>query len=505
MKKLLSLALALTLVLGVFAFSPAVVADEELIPCRYYIPGAAPTMMEEVEAAINEKLHADGVMIQLESRFIPWDQWTNKTNVMMSSGEEFELLTICEDYVTTANYAGRGAITPLEDIIDEYTPELWDRFEDVVWTCATVNGHVYNIPALWRDNSGDMEGALNICDTWNEYYGLTFPEGPDDTLDDLVEYLKELQSKLEEDGHDTYYVYEHSDTRCPVAFHRTYDAWPFYASQDGLFQVFQDGTAQLYFKGQEFKQDCEFLHTLYEEGLINPDCLNQPLDEQNQLKTDGEYLMGIMTGGSDVLDEDGNIVLDWTMHWLRPDREFLLNLPLLNDNAVPITTKHPEAGVQFLNWVYSSKENHELVLLGIEGETWNAVGDDQFEWIRDDFGTPLYDYGCFHIEYVPYHRFEITDTSKDWEREDYMGNFRPDQTVTSIMLGFNFDSDPVSVEFANMNAEYITSILPIKKGVLPYDDYIDAALAKMDAAGCDKVIAEYQAQLTAYIEARDNK
>ena len=500
MKKTLSLALCLALVLSIMVFAPAS-AEGELIPCRYYMPGSDKPMTDEVTEAINEKLHADGVMIDFQPKYIPWDQWVNKTNVMLSSGEEFELLHIMEDYITTSNYTGRGALTPLDDLIDEYAPELWDRFDDILWTCATVNGKVMTVPAFWRDNSGDTEGALTFNDTWLEQYGMTVPVNG--TLDELIDFLKELQGKLEADGHDTYYIYEHSDTRCPVALHRTYEAWPFYASQDGLFQVFQDGTAQLYFKSEEFKNDCAFFNRAFNEGLVHPDCLNQPLDEINQLKTDGEYLMGVMTGGSDVFEEDGvTRKYDFTSYWLNPDGPFLLNLPLLNSNAVPSTTQHPEAGILFLNWMYSDKANQDLVLYGIEGETWNPVGDDEYELIKDEFGSNLYAFDSWMIEYVPYHRFNVTDTSTESERADFLGNVRADQTVVSVMTGFNFNTEPVAVEYANMVAEYTTSILPIKKGVLPYDDNIDAALAKMEAAGCDAVIAEYQAQLTAYIESQ---
>lgn len=502
MKKFLVLVLALVMAVSAWALAPAALAGEaELIPCRYYMPGAEKTMTDEVTKAINDQLHADGVMIDFQPKYIPWDQWVNKTNVMLSSGEAFELLHIMEDFITTSNYTGRGALVPLDELINEHAPDLWGRFDEIIWTCARVNGQVMTVPAFWRDNSGDTEGALALCDTWLNAYGLTFPS--DGTLDDLTVMLKALQAHLEEDGYGTLYMYEHSDTRCPVALHRTYEKWPFYASQDGLFQVFQDGTAQLYFKSEEFKQDCAFFHKCYTEGLINPDCLNQPLDEINQLKTDGEYLMGVMTGGTDVMEEDlVTLKYDFTSYWLNPEAPYLCNLPLLNSNAVPTTTGHPEAGIQFLNWMYSSQANQDLVLYGIEGETWKPVGDDQFELVKDEFGASLYAFDSWMIEYVPYHRFDVTDTKTEVERADYLGNIHEDNTVYSVMCGFNFNPEPVAVEYANMVAEYTTAILPIKKGVLSYEENIEAALAKMEAAGCDAVIAEYQKQLSAYIAAQ---
>ena len=103
------------------------------------------------------------------------------------------------------------------------------------------------------------------------------------------------------------------------------------------------------------------------------------------------------------------------------------------------------------------------------------------------------------IEYVPNHRFDVNRTTSEADDQDYISNIRANNTVESPVIGFNFNSEPVAVEVANMMAEYTTSILPIKLGVVSYEENFEEALAKMKAAGCDKVIEEYQKQLTAYL------
>ncbi|MDR1586280.1 MAG: DUF3502 domain-containing protein, partial [Treponema sp.] len=78
-------------------------------------------------------------------------------------------------------------------------------------------------------------------------------------------------------------------------------------------------------------------------------------------------------------------------------------------------------------------------------------------------------------------------------------NVHPESTLISPVVGFNFDSGPVRVEYSNTVSEYTISILPIKTGVIPYAGNFEAARARMKAAGCDKVIAEYRKQLAEYI------
>jgi putative aldouronate transport system substrate-binding protein len=181
------------------------------------------------------------------------------------------------------------------------------------------------------------------------------------------------------------------------------------------------------------------------------------------------------------------------------DKPMLMNLPLLNANGIPNTTKHPEAALKFLDWMYSSQANQDLVLYGVQGRHWTPVGTDQRRHVRGPDGNNLYAFDYWMIEYVKYHRFDVDDHSPQEEKDNWLRNIYPDRTVISPVVGFNFDSAPVRIEYANVLAEYTASILPIKTGVLPYGPNFQAALTRMKAAGSDAVIAEYRRQLTEHI------
>lgn len=479
--------------------STPAVNDGEILPLRWYMPGSPTPQADLVNAAVTAKMQADGLRLDFQPKYIPWDQWVNKINITLSSGEEFELLNIMEDYITTSSYTSRGGLTPLDDLIDQNAPDMWKLFDKVLWSCATVGGKVMTVPAYWRDNSGDGEGVITYSKTRFDEYGLTIPK----TMDEMLTTMVTLQEKQTKATGIKSYMYEHSLNRCPVALHRAYASWPFYASQDGIYKVTQDGTASLFFESDEFKMDCEFMNKAYKLGLVHPDILNLPPDTINANKTAGDTLMNLMTGGGDVLKPGTTEILnDFSFFWLNPEGSFLCNLPLLNSNAVPSTAKHPEAGLKFLNWLYSNKVNHDLLLYGIEGQQWKAVGDAEYERIKDANGANLYAFDYWMVEYVPLHRFDVNRTTDAQADKDYISNVFPNQTVYSPVVGFNFDSEKVAVEFANMMAEYTTSMLPIKLGVIPYAGNYEAALSKMKAAGSDAVIAEYQKQLAAYIAAK---
>ena len=168
--------------------TPAAVAEN--LPVRYVMPGSGPNNRDAVMADVNKTMLADGYNLTLTPVYIPWDAWVDKVNIMLSTGEEFELLHIMEDWVGTGVYQGRGALQPLEGVIASSAPGLKDRFDPILWACATVGGSIYSIPAYWRDASGDGEGLITMRKDKLDAAGLQVPT----SIDALITTEKALQA-----------------------------------------------------------------------------------------------------------------------------------------------------------------------------------------------------------------------------------------------------------------------------------------------------------------------
>ena len=475
------------------------------IPVRYYMPGGPAYDINVVVAAINDALARDGLNLEYQPNYIGWDQWWNRTQIMLSTGEEFELLHIMQDGTPASTYASRNHLKGLSAIIRQHAPNLTGRFDQVLWDSATINGEIYAIPAYWRDASGGFEGVVTIRKDMFDRFGLAYPR----TTQEILSTLPVLQERWRALDGMNRYVYEHTPNRPPTALHRTYDTWPFYVSGDGVFMVRQNGTAGLYYESDEFRRDAEFMNALYTRGLIHPDTLNLPNDTKNTTIYDnGDFLLNLMTGPqwtSQLTWQNQNVsqtaeVLRYSMN---ADKPYLAFMPLLNCNGVPLAAKNPEAGVKFLDWLYSRQANHDLLMFGIQGRHWNPNGQTYFSYIRNAEGSPIYNFGdSWMMGYAPFTRWETGPDIPQEAIDSIAKNIFPNQTVISPVVGFNFNSEPVRVEMANVLAEYTASILPIKVGVLPYAGNYQAALARMKAAGSDALIAEYSRQLTAYIRSR---
>ena len=128
---------------------------------------------------------------------------------------------------------------------------------------------------------------------------------------------------------------------------------------------------------------------------------------------------------------------------------------IFNGNAVPSSCKNPEAGIKFLDWLYSNEENYRLFTYGIEGRNYNIVGDRIAEFVKGPDGNNTWHYDEWQMGLIDYKLFEegISEKCLEVETQPMSGKI----TVSPI-IGFTFDQTPVANEIANLQTEVIASI-----------------------------------------------
>ena len=180
--------------------------------------------------------------------------------------------------------------------------------------------------------------------------------------------------------------------------------------------------------------------------------------------------------------------------YLNPDAASFRPSSFRNDTAVSVTSKHPAEAVKFMEWVYSSQENYDLMVYGVEGLTWKDEGEGLYTKLIPDFEFNA----DWMIGNMEYERYEVGTYQKFI---DIMGVEKPD-AENSVVLNFVFDPANVATEYANCLAEVEARVWPIKLGIISMDEGYEDALAKLKAAGIDKVVEEYQRQLNEYLAAQ---
>lgn len=249
--------------------------DGTIHPVRIVQPGVLPAQYEEGIAAVNEKLAADGVNIEVSVQRIPWDSYDQKLNLMLTTGEEFEILHVMQDVKNLSAIAGMDAVISLDQYLDKY-PDLVSKFTDLEWQGTLYSGEHYAVPASWRSFDNTMSYIEARTDVMDK---LGYKEFPSDNVDELITMMKDMQDYILDETGVKAYNWFHQNQDTAHWLHRTYDTYPFYVENSlGIVLIRQDGTVDSFYESEEFKNDANTYYKMYQEGLVNPDILN--LDSQ---------------------------------------------------------------------------------------------------------------------------------------------------------------------------------------------------------------------------------
>jgi len=468
----------------------------EVKKCRIVQPGTLPAEYDAGIAAVNEKLKADGLNMEVEVMRIPWDAYSEKLNLMLTTGDEFELLHVMQDVKNLSSIAGMNAIISLEGYLDKY-PELVDKFTDLEWKGTLYNGERYAVPDSWRTFDNTMSYLEVRTDVMN---AVGYEEFPDDSVENLIDLMGKMQEYILDETGIKAYNWFHQNQDTAHWLHRTYDTYPFYVENSlGIVISRQDGTIDSFYESDEFKQDANTYYELYKKGLVNPDILN--LDSQVKYD-DAEYGAFLPSQTFDpytavTIKKNAGIDTTVNTYKMAKDKPEMIYTYCQNLNAISSTAEDPETGLIFLNWLYANQENHDLFHYGIEGTHYTAVGDDKIDQVKGEDGNAIYNLDTWMTGYLPYMRFASDAPDSHIE---YM-TYKSDNYVVSPIAGFIFDASNVTTELTNLQTEIIASIYPIKVGMVPYEENIGPAIEKLKAAGLDKYLEEYRKQFNEYLKA----
>jgi putative aldouronate transport system substrate-binding protein len=466
---------------------------------KYLMPGNPPKLYDDVIAAVNQKLEADQG-IRVEVTYIPWDVWQQRVNLMLSTGEEFDLFHIMQDGVQMATYKAMGGLTDITSLIDQHGQNVKKVIDPASFDAMRIDGKVYGIPTLWADLS--CNGIFIIRKDILDRYGLPMPKNPDE----LLATAKTVADRW--DGSGKFYVpLDGPRAVNPVSsetwvLHRTYSSFPFNV-MDNIALVRGDGSVISWIESEEFKKDVDWMRRAYQMGLINPDILTMSNDQHANQRRAGNWLFLFGTSGYfEDVKKNNNPNLkqeDFVGVKFNPEKPDIYYEAVKNLNGVSSTSKHPDAAIKFFDWLYTNQENYNLFMYGRSGVDYTLTPDGKLrDTTKDENGTVLYEQADWMLGNLAFIKpgSTVSKVQLDWlytrnpKAKHFIGN------------DFFFNSTVVEAEWANVQTEIAAAIAPIYLGVLDYDTAFPAALRRLKTAGLDKVIAEYQRQMKAHLASK---
>lgn len=209
------------------------------------------------------------------------DQFNDKKNLALSQAKSLPdgLFNAGMSNYDLLRYAKQGVIIPVEDLIDNYMPNLkavFEQYPEYRTMCTTPDGHIYAFP--WIEQLGEGKEAIQsiggmpfINKKWLDQLGLEVPT----TTDELEQVLLTFKEKDpagngqtipmsfiinggNEDLHELMGAFGEGYGDVPDHIAVTND-------KKVIWTATQDG----------YKEAIEWLHKLYEEGLMDPEGFTQ--------------------------------------------------------------------------------------------------------------------------------------------------------------------------------------------------------------------------------------
>ncbi len=327
--------------------------------------------------------------IKLEFDVIESAAWSEKLPLAMIGEEYGHIFTTGLDYTTAASYGSQGYFLPLEDLIAQYAPNIQKVLDTVPYVrqnATAPDGHIYAIPGL---NGTPRDMLLNLFqelnEPWLDALGIKNPTTLDEFYDMLVAFkTKDPNGNGEADEIPWSFVWNNS------AYNMVLGAFGFV---DGYHDVI-DGK-YVYVPAQEnYRAYVEFMHKLYAEGLLDAEVFTQTTEMYTS-----KLQQGIV--GFQPNNHYGTVGLENYLKLtnLNPlASEYNNNTPMhpgcMTDFAMmTVTNKCSEeeaiAAVKLADYLYSE----EGTMMSKAGPEYGAYGDMiDFGWVREvkEDGTYTY-------------------------------------------------------------------------------------------------------------------
>jgi putative aldouronate transport system substrate-binding protein len=168
-----------------------------------------------------------------------------------------------------------------------------------------------------------------------------------------------------------------------------------------------------------------------------------------------------------------------------------------NNLVIPVTSKNADRTMKFLDWLYSSSDNHDLFDLGIEGVHWNKDGDKGYK-PTDSFKN--YNFPNYQLTLNPV--MSRINTNNDPEVLKYMDYSAKEDTYYRVPLAsFIFNSEPVKTEVAKVTPKH-NEYYPIMKNGLDanWKTTMEKENKDLTALGMEKIRAELVKQVQEYLD-----
>lgn len=452
--------------------------------------------------------------IEFDAEGISSESWEQQRSLILASDDMPDLL-LSTDYTKAEceEYGKEGIFLPLNDLIENYMPNLkatLEEFPEAKAMITSSDGNIYCLPRI-APVVRDMHSRHWLNEKWVANVGLEMPE----TLEDYYEILKafkEQDANGNGDPNDEIPLTGSDGNQASEGL--VLNALGVNADDDSYaYTADADGNVYCVNTSDGYKEYLKFMNRLYEEELLDQEYFTQNVDQYKAKAQQG--IVGATETGAMYLDANTEIGYDYVqIDGLTSDMN---DTPMVTSwttmsivGAITTANQYPEATARLLDYFYS-EEGGILAYVGVENDSWAWIDKEAGTWDKiapEGYesaeayravativnGWPSYERMEFNLGQGSENALWLNGMSSESEPffvsefpEDYMSFAAEDQEVIN-----SYKAD-LETYVAQMTADFII-------GTRDIDAEWDAYVKQMDDMGVSEILPIYQAAYDAYLE-----
>jgi putative aldouronate transport system substrate-binding protein len=442
---------------------------------------------DEVWNAIADEFK-DELNAKFDVSFIAGSDYTDKMLVKFSAGDVWDL-NFDGDWLQYYRTVAMNGYMALDSLLPRYAPDLYRAYQSSgALEAAKANGSVVALPWTnimtnrpffqWRADLIDVNPAQvkTIEDVERVLYQLKerYPDRYSVENANIEVFL--MKNDMITGTHN--FVFDPRDPKVQVRY-------------------IADTPA--------FRERARYAEKWQKDGLIWADVLVDQLDH-NQLINQGRL---ITKWGTHEFSTDNRAWVEPAARWgfssLYDDKIFQLRTPLSNIVAIPRTSKNPERTLMWMNLMETSQKMFDMVMYGIEGRTYVLDGRNvKYPTGMNDNNSNFMNWqGRWALFKPQFMRGDPLYREGFWQEEKEFAQSNPNN-IPSPLDGFSLNTDSIVNELAQIQAIYDAANKMLDVGLAgPSEAAVDKLVADLNRAGLQKVQAEYQKQVDAFLASKN--
>ena len=449
----------------------------------------APTLFDSTDAPLVaaeiSKISSEKIGANVELNFISFGAWQDQVNLMLSSGEQIDLMN--NGAMPIANFVANGQIQPIDDYVAQYGQGIVGALGQSYVDAGKIGGKLYAIT-----NNRDLAASYGFAARKDllDKYSLSL-----DTVKSLSD-LEPILQTIKDNEPDLYPLTGQIAPRMRGMDWNVDNCGDTY-NLGVLENAGKSTTFTNYFESEFYKNWVNTMYDWAQKGLIMPDVLSST-DSGDIIMKNGKsfgYVSNLKPGFDNQLRVQTG--LDAVTVDLYPAQSSTSNATTLCW-VVPTSAKYPAEAVKLLNLWNTDPAVSNLFIYGIK--------DMHYKFVDEANGIIDYADGvdATNIKYPVTMGWNIGNQfiSYVWNGNapDYwkkMDEFNKSAIISDAM-GFTFDASQVSTEYAACASVVDQYNNALMCGALDPATALPEFNEALKAAGLEKIIAEKQAQFDAW-------